>query len=363
MSFRKGHENLQKKHRHNCFCSYVPPQVLENLARSGIKEAVFSINQSKISREKRDQKDIKTDNFMMEFTSYESVGKAARYIYDSKNSWMQRVGNPVRKEGVKAGSDKTVNLVYDFVGDVREYFKKMHDRKSIDDANMDLILNVHYGEKYQNAFWDGDEMTFGDGDGEIFVDFAKSLDVIAHELTHGVVQWEANLEYKGQSGALNEHFADVFGTVITQWVDKQTAKNADWLIGDEIMGPKLTGEALRSMIEPGTAYDNDLMGKDPQPSHMEFYYSGSDDNYGVHINSGIPNKVFYLVAKEMEIGTKDASMIWYDALKNLWPTANFNDAVKVIVRSAQTLTEKKIVPKGSPQKVRAAFKEVGLPTT
>ena len=129
------------------------------------------------------------------------------------------------------------------------------------------------------------------------------------------------------------------------------------------MGPKLSGEALRSMIEPGTAYDNDLMGKDPQPSHMKDYYSGPDDNYGVHINSGIPNKVFYLVANEMEIGTKDASMIWHEALKNLWPTANFNDAVKVIVRSAQSLTEKKIVPKGSTQKVRAAFKEVGLPTT
>jgi len=198
--------SLQRKHDHNfCFCSYVPPQVLENLDRAGIKEAVLSINQSKISREKRDLKDIKTDNFMMEFTSLESVGKASRYVYDSKNSWMQRVGKPVRKEGGKAVSDKTVNLVYDFVGEVREYFKKIHGRKSIDDANMDLILNAHYGEKYQNAFWDGDEMTFGDGDGEIFIDFAKSLDVIAHELTHGVVQWEANIEYKGQSGALRAY--------------------------------------------------------------------------------------------------------------------------------------------------------------
>src|SRR5574339_172101 len=346
---------------YKCFCSYIPISVLENLARAGVKEALLSINQSKIYRERRDLKDVKMENFMKEFTSTKMVGKASRSVYDCKNKWEQRVGNPVRKENGGPSSDETVNTVYDYAGKVRDYFLEKHNRKSIDDANMNLLLNVHYGEKYQNAYWDGDEMTFGDGDGEIFLDFASSLDVTAHELTHGVTQWEANLEYKGQSGALNEHFSDVFGTVITQFVEGNTAETADWLIGDEIMGPKLRGEALRSMIEPGTAYDNDLMGKDPQPAHMKDYYSGEEVNFDVHINSGILNKTFYLVAKEMELGTSTSAIIWYDALENLWPTAKFNDAVKVIVRSAQTLTEKKKVPKGSAQKIRAAFREVGLP--
>jgi Zn-dependent metalloprotease len=92
---------------------------------------------------------------------------------------------------------------------------------------MDLILNVHFGEDYMNAFWDGDEMTFGDGDGEIFISFTRSLDVVAHELAHGVTQFTADLEYFSQSGALNEHFSDVFGSAITQHVLKQDAGQAD----------------------------------------------------------------------------------------------------------------------------------------
>ena len=184
---------------------------------------------------------------------------------------------------------------------------------------MDLICNVHYGAKFNNAFWYNGQITLGDGDGVIFTNFAQSLDVIAHELGHGVVENTANLVYEGQSGALNEHFADVFGTVVTQWVDKKAkekatgrevewldfAREADWLIGDEIMGPDLYGECLRSMSEPGTAYDNKFLGKDPQPAHMKDIYTGTGDNGGVHINSGIMNKAFHLTA--LEIGTDQAA--------------------------------------------------------
>lgn len=353
---------------HKCYCMFIPPHVLENLARAGIDEALDSIHQSKLSREKRE---IRVNNPMREvalketpmaeYVSLAAVGQAAREVYDCQNQWVQRV-KLARKEGGPVSPDEAVNNAYDYAGKVRDYFKNELNRNSIDNANMDMILNVHFGVKYQNAFWDGDEMTFGDGDGKFFINFAKSLDVVAHELAHGVTQWEANLVYKGQSGALNEHFSDVFGSVITQHVEGQTADTADWLIGDEIMGPELYGEALRSMSEPGTAYDNALLGKDPQPGHMKDYYSGSADNYGVHINSGIPNKAFYLAAKEMEIGTAKAALIWYTALQKLWPTANFNDAVQVIVESARLLTKDGKVPKGSAQKVRAAFKAVGLPT-
>jgi Zn-dependent metalloprotease len=348
--------SLHKLH-HKCRCLFVPPQILENLARAGIEEALPSIQQSKLSREKRG---VRVNN-MDEFMSLAAVGVSTRQVYDCQNQWNQRV-KLVREEGRPVTGDETTDNAYDYAGKVREYYKNVLNRNSIDNASMNLILNVHFGVKYQNAFWDGDEMTFGDGDDKIFINFAKSLDVVAHELTHGVTQWEANLVYKGQSGALNEHFSDVFGSVITQYVEGQTADTADWLIGDEIMGPELYGEALRSMSEPGTAYDNPLLGKDSQPGHMKDYYSGPADNYGVHINSGIPNKAFYLAAKEMELGTDKAALIWYHALQKLWPTANFNDAVKVIVESARILAKDGKVPKGSPQKVRAAFKAVGLPT-
>ena len=121
-------------------------------------------------------------------------------------------------------------------------------------------------------------------------DLRSPLDVVAHELAHGVTQFTAGLIYKNQSGALNEHFSDVFGTAITQWANNESVQDADWLIGDEIMGPALYGESLRSMRHPGTAYDNNIMGKDPQPAHYDDRYQGTRDNGGVHINSGIPNR-------------------------------------------------------------------------
>jgi len=336
---------------------YIPSYILENIAKAGIKEARLSVMQSGTTREKRAVKVV--DMATLSGAAKQPSGTASREVYDCQNEWRQRV-KLVRGEGGPATADKSVNNAYDFGGITRDYYKNVLGRNSIDNIGLDLILNVHFGEKYMNAFWDGDEMTFGDGDGDIFVNFEKSLDVVAHELTHGVTQFTADLVYKGQSGALNEHFSDVFGTAITQHYEKQTAEDADWLIGDEIMGPTLFGEALRSMSSPGTAYDNDLMGKDSQPDHMKDYYAGPDDNYGVHINSGIPNRAFYLTA--MDIGTDKAALIWYHALQNLYPKAQFNDAVKVIARSAQILIKDQKVPKGSTQIVRAAFKAVGLPT-
>jgi Zn-dependent metalloprotease len=201
-------------------------------------------------------------------------------------------------------------------------------------------------------------MTYGDGDGAIFIDFTRDPDVIGHELAHGVTQHTAGLNYFSQSGALNESMSDVFGTVVQQAIDGTTADNADWLIGNSIMGPELFGEALRSMKAPGTAYDNYLMGKDPQPDHMHQFYYGADDYQGVHINSGIPNKVFYLVATD--IGTDKAAVIWYATLQKLWPSALFEDFAFMVAESARLLTKNGQVPVGTTQTVRAALREVGL---
>ncbi len=352
-------------HRHRCM--FVPPHVLKNLAKAGVRADAkvdpltipLTIQQGKLSRKKRADR----VNKMSEFVSLAPVGKADRYVYDCQHQWdscfEKDKAKLVRKEGGPVSPDESVNNAYDYAGAVREYYESKLERKSIDNANMDIKLYVHFGENYDNAFWDGNEMVFGDGDGELFIDFTKSLDVVAHELAHGVTQWEANLDYQSQSGALNEHFSDVFGSAVTQYIEKQTADTADWLIGDEIMGPALNGEALRSMKEPGSAHDNDLMGKDPQPAHMKDYYTGPEDNFGVHINSGIPNRAFYLTA--MDIGTDEAALIWYKALQRLWPTANFNGAVHVIVESARLLIKEGKVHKGSAQRVRAAFEAVGLP--
>jgi Zn-dependent metalloprotease len=339
---------------HQCNCTFVPPRVLENLAKAGIEQARLSIQQSKISRARRADKVVD----MQAFIGTATKTKPKRKVYDCQNKWEQRV-KLIRDEGKPATGDKDADRVYTYAGNVRDYFSKVLKRNSIDNSGMDLILNVHYGQDYMNAFWDGDEMTFGDGDGKIFIGFTESLDVVAHELAHGVTQFTADLEYSGQSGALNEHFSDVFGSAITQYVLKQDAGQADWLVGNEIMGPTLYGEALRSMQAPGTAYDNNLLGKDAQPAHMKDYYAGNDDNQGVHINSGIPSRAFYLVSTE--IGTDKATRIWYAGLQKLWSTAKFNDAVEVIVDAARALTKENEAPVGSTQRVRAAFREVGLP--
>jgi Zn-dependent metalloprotease len=344
-------------HPYRCTCNYVPDFVLENLAKKGLDHARISLHQSIRSREVRAENMPSMESFT-DLGTLEAFGGAPdRKVFDSNNKFEQQV-KLVRGEGQPVTADDAERDAYEYAGKVRDYFGNVLNRNSIDNAGMELILNVHYGQKYMNAFWDGDEMTFGDGDGEIFASFARSLDVVAHELAHGVTQHTANLIYRNQSGALNEHFSDVFGTAITQFVHNQTAHDADWLIGNEIMGPTLYGETLRSMKAPGTAYDNDLLGKDPQPAHMRDYYDGPQDNGGVHINSGIPNRAFYLVS--MAIGTDKAVKIWYHALQNLWPKAEFKDAVEVIVNSSRVLTKNGEVPLGSTQTVRSAFREVGL---
>ncbi len=343
--------------RHKCFCYFVPPQILENLAKHGDPQArsgaVVGLQQSKTKRNRRAAKAVD----LQAFAGIATAGEGPRLIYDSQNSWAQRV-NLVREEAGPSTGDSAVDKTYKFTGIVRDYMREFMGRNSYDNIGSDLIANVHFGTDYMNAFWDGDEITLGDGDGTIFVSFADSLDVLAHEWAHGITQFTADLDYYSQSGALNEHFSDVFGSVITQYAEGQDADNADWLIGDEIMGPQLYGEALRSMAAPGTAYNHPLIGKDPQPDHMKDYYAGPADNQGVHINSGIPNKAFYLVA--MDIGTQKAAGIWYHALQNLWPTADFSDAVAVIVDSARIKVKNGEAPKGSTQTVRSAFKSVGL---
>jgi Zn-dependent metalloprotease len=277
-------------------------------------------------------------------------------VWNCMQQWALRVPPLARGEGGPATGEPAVDCMYDFVVKVRDFLANKLDRNSWDGNGTDLIANVHVGVNYNNAFWDGDEFAAGDGDGVIFQHFDQSLDVVAHEIGHGVVQTTAGLVYQSQSGALNEHYADVMGTVVTQ---SQPGDKKDWLIGDEIMGPTLFGEALRSMAAPGEGYDNALMGKDPQPAHMDDYYAGPADNQGVHINSGIPNKAFYLVATD--IGTPEAVQIWYHALQNLWSTATFNDAASVIGHSARVLVSTGKAPKGAPQSVRRAFREVGLP--
>lgn len=221
-----------------------------------------------------------------------------RTIYDARHR-QDLPGRKVRGEGDKPGKDATVNRAYAGLGATFELYLNAYGRTSINGEGLPLDATVHFDTNYNNAFWNGEQMVFGDGDGEIFLDFTIPVDVIGHELTHGVTQYTANLTYFGQPGALNESMSDVFGSLIKQYALGQTAAEADWLIGAGLLAPRVTGTALRSMKEPGTAYDDHVLGKDPQPGTMDGYVSTGRDNGGVHINSGIPNHAFYLVAQAL----------------------------------------------------------------
>ncbi len=205
-------------------------------------------------------------------------------------------GRVVRREGEPATGDAAADEAYDGLGATWELYATAYGRNSLDGQGLPLLASVHYGQAYDNAFWDGTQMVFGDGDGQYFRRFTASLDVIGHELTHGVTELTAGLTYRGQPGALNESLSDVFGSLVRQRLLGQRADEADWLIGADLFTDAVQGVALRSMAEPGTAYDDPVLGKDPQPAHMDDYVDTTDDNGGVHINSGIPNRAFFLAA-------------------------------------------------------------------
>jgi Zn-dependent metalloprotease len=294
------------------------------------------------------------------FSSAVASANGRRTIFDLRNGTDLSTASTSRGEDGSASRDDAVNRAFDGLGTTREFYSEIFDRNSVDDQGMRLEAYVHYDTGYNNAFWDGREMIFGDGDGRVFTDFTKSVDVIAHELTHGVTQFTAGLEYHNQSGALNESISDVFGSLVKQWSLKQAAQDADWLIGTEIFTPGIAGDALRSMKAPGQAYDNDLLGKDPQPDHMNRYVQLPDtdagDNGGVHINSGIPNKAFYLTAIHIGGNAWEApGHIWFESLKASNPSTEFQDFAGTTYMKAGEL-----YGPGEQQAVLEAWREVGI---
>lgn len=327
-------------------CQIIPPHILEELARRGSTACKKTLNDIPRILAKRNNS---LNNLLLR-TLREDQGE--RLVYDSRGEYAQRLAL-ARREGENPIADDTVNSAYDASGYVRDYFRDTFGLNSIDDKGLALISNVHYGKNYNNAYWDGDEMTYGDGDGKEFKNFASAIDVVAHELMHGITQFLSNLEYRAQAGALNEHFSDVFGTVVKQKYLKQDLSEADWLIGDTIVTPAFPGKAIRSLKAPGTANDFDL-----QPAHMDQFYTGSADNYGVHINSGIPNKAFYLCCQEL--GLDPAALLWFNCLRSLWRTAGFADFLEILLETSKRLSSEGKLPATASATVGRCFSEVGL---
>lgn len=257
------------------------------------------------------------------------AGQKRRTVYDAGGR-ETLPGRLVRGESDPPVADVAANEAFDGAGATYDLYFEAYQRNSVDDRGMRLDSTVHYGVRFDNAFWNGRQMVYGDGDNVIFGRFTRCVDVIGHELTHGVTQYEAALVYEGQSGALNESISDVFGSLVKQRVLGQTVDQADWLIGAGIFTKGVKGVALRSMKAPGTAYDDPRIGKDPQPADMKHYVDTADDSGGVHINSGIPNRAFYAFA--MTLGGRAwerAGRVWYLTLRDrLRSDATFVDAAQ-----------------------------------
>jgi Zn-dependent metalloprotease len=261
-----------------------------------------------------------------------------REVYDARHK-RSLPGKLVMDDRGTSTKDIEAVEAFDGSGAVWDFFAKVCFRNSIDGKGMPIISTVHYGQKFDNAMWDGKQMIYGDGDGKLFNRFTIAPDVIGHEETHGVTQHSAALEYHDQPGALNEHISDAFGMMIKQYILGQTVTQSDWLIGKGLYGPNVHGQAIRSMKAPGTAYDDPVLGRDPQPAHMRDYVVTTDDNGGVHINSGIPNYAFYRAA--MAIGEPTWLVlvnIWYRSLmEKLFPQAGFLDFASATVSVAGQL--------------------------
>ncbi len=319
-------------HRYPLHC-IVPPHMLREIAKNGSPaQRNYALNTLTISASFRGQRTAMMDMGAVMRVITGLSGKN-RIIYDAQFS-TRLPGTPVRREGEPPSSDPAVNEAYDGSGITYDLFKQIYGRDSIDGNGLRLDSTVHYGKGYDNAFWNGTQMVYGDGDEDLpeedrlFNRFTIAVDIIAHELTHGITQYEAKLAYWEQSGALNESFSDVFGALVKQYQRHQTAAEADWIIGEGLFTPNVNGIGIRSMKEPGSAYNDPLIGKDPQPGHMNNYVNTAEDNGGVHINSGIPNKAFYVAALEMGgYAWEKAGRIWYITLRDkLNATARFAEA-------------------------------------
>jgi Zn-dependent metalloprotease len=315
-------------------CSVIPPHIWRHMAEHGDDDVREQVAATEVHSQQ-----INADRAaaLMAPAAPPLPNGRNRRVYDAGHLRLLP-GKLVMADHRAVSGDVEAVEAFDGSGAVFDFFARTFFRNSIDGKGMPIISTIHYGQKFDNAMWDGKQMIYGDGDGKLFNRFTIARDVIGHELTHGVTQYTAALEYHDQSGALNEHISDAFGIMVKQYALGLTASQSDWLIGKGLFGPNVRGQAIRSMKAPGTAYDDPLLGKDPQPANMSGYVTGSDDNGGVHINSGILNRAFYLAATALGGFTwVVVGRIWYLVLtEKLFPTAGFQDfAVATVVMAGQ----------------------------
>lgn len=273
-------------------------------------------------------------------------GKGVIYTLDARNAdstlffvTTTNVNSWNNKPAVSASANGA--LVYDF-------YSQVFNRNAIDGNGTTMNIVVNFKENFNNAFWNGQLMVFGNGDGNAFSDLAGAIDVTAHEMSHGVIERTANLVYENQPGALNESFADVFGVLFEFWVE---GEGGDWFLGEDVTTPNIAGDVLRNMEDPGAA---NVAFNGQQPGKMSEFRNlpntPQGDNGGVHANSGIPNRAFFLFATHAAVGRDKAGEVYYQVLTNyLTRNSKFIDCRLAVLKAVDD-----IFGAGTPEATAAA---------
>jgi Zn-dependent metalloprotease len=286
-----------------------------------------------------------------------------RFTYSADNTW-NLPGRLVLTEGSPPSGDVPVDAAHDHVGVAYDYYIFVHGRNSWDDAGANLVSTAHYGESYNNAYWNGNQVVYGDGDGFLFAPLSQALDICTHEWTHAVTSRTANLAYSYESGALNEATSDILGSSAEAWIRGVSANT--WKIGEDAFTPFTDGDALRFMNDPAAAGDRDFY-----PDR----FTGSEDSGGVHTNSGIANLAFYLMVAggthprgktsnyvsafsgDITYSLQVGERVWYRALRYYMNSStNFVGA-----RNATAQAARDIYGMGAGDTVNSAWDAVGVP--
>lgn len=342
---------------HHNHCQFISKYVLERLAhdpklsKEAAERAAYTARLTQHLYEIRKQ-NISLAGFLLENHEVVELTKNPEVtLFDCRQTQSLpglQIKDPAHSK------DASVQRAHDETDLMATFLREIFKRNSIDNAGITLMSSVHYGKKYNNATWNGLQMIYGDGDGELFIDFTSGIDVIGHELAHGLTQYTLQLEYDDEPGGLNESLSDCFGMMFRQWRLKHDAAHADWLLGGDIIGP-LTRErgytCLRDMAEPD--------GKHclaPQPAHYGQLKSGQFP----HAASGPPNLAFCTACKQIGGNSWETiGQVWYQVITTAGLVPRMGMA-QFAAKTRKQATE--LFGKDSPAEaaVDAGWKKVGL---
>ncbi|WP_224766370.1 protealysin inhibitor emfourin [Nocardioides campestrisoli] len=322
---------------------FVPPYLLRRIARSG-DPGTAALCQDTLRADESFRDMRRTEGSRAGLSAHTEIPVVAEpglawRVHDAEHG-TRLPGRPVRGPGDPVAGDLAVDEAAAGIEQTLRFFAEALARDSYDGRGAPVVLSVHYRERYENAFWDGRQLVFGDGDGKVFDRFTKPVDVLAHEFGHAVIDASARLVYADQPGALNESVADILASCLLQWLAGHRVEQASWLIGEGLFLPGVRARALRDLAAPGTAYDDPVLGRDPQVAHLDDFVVTEEDNGGVHLNSGIPNRAFHLAA--LALGGRvweRAGLVWYAALtgERVGPRSDFAGFAAATVEAAADL--------------------------